>query len=70
MTPKSTDPRYPIHGVKIVDHAVFDVMAEMADVLDADSVSVPRGSFFALKPGERGKHGTIGGEAREDNAQS
>jgi hypothetical protein len=32
---------------------------------------IRRGSFFALKPGERGKHGTVGeGVVSEDNAQS
>jgi hypothetical protein len=101
MTPKTFDPRYPIHAFKIIDdrsqqclgcsnwtqwhtcdgtkrHHNCAVKHENGDVECCDNPeclkraaaikddhgnflvwSKPRRSFFALKPGERGKSGVV-----------
>jgi hypothetical protein len=72
LAPKPLDPRYPLRGFRVIgDAGVTIVLPEAAkDQIGwqlyggVNSAHQVRGSFFALKPGEKGKHGTIGGEAR------
>ncbi len=47
-TKRLYDPRYPIHGFKIVGRG------------SATNTTTGRGSFMALKPGEKGKNGAVG----------
>ena len=54
------DPRYPLRGFKIIpSQESYD---EFVQVINEGQglARAWRGSFFALKPGEKGKHGVVG----------
>jgi hypothetical protein len=60
MTKPAYDPRYPIHGVKVLHDESESSRNFRKDIARIDREYRQTGSFFALKPGEKGKHGVVG----------
>lgn len=62
------DPRYPLAGFRVLDFdgvvrakSVHENCVRIRDASGDVIVSAHRhGSFFALKPGEKGTHGVVG----------